>query len=295
MRVRKAVIPAAGFGTRFLPVTRSIPKVMIPVLNLPAIHHTVEEAAQAGIEHIVFVIAHGQEAVGLYFDRIPELEQKLEQRGDFDILRQMLEISAMAEISYVYQKQPLGLGHAVLTARAAVGDEPFAVFLPDDLIWGDTPTIGRMMEIFHQYGGSVIAVKEVPDEAVPGLGIVDPRPIDDRLSEVVGMVEKPSPEEAPSNLAIIGRYVLTPEVFEALERVRPGALGEIQLTDAIAALLSAQKAYAYRFPGAHFDVGTPLGLLKASVYAALQRGEYSSEFREWLACVLEPSGQAVIP
>ena len=282
MSVRKAVIPAAGFGTRFLPATRSIPKVMIPVLDKPAIHYAVEEAAQAGIEHIVFVITHGQEAAGRYFDRIPELEHALERRGDDAILGQMVEISEMAEISYVYQKQQLGLGHAVLTARAAVGNEPFAVFLPDDLIWSDGPTIGPMIDIFGEHDGSVIAVKEVPEAQVPSLGIVDHRPMGDQLSEIVGMVEKPSVGEAPSNLAIIGRYVLTPRVFDEIERGRPGALGEIQLTDAIAALLSTQKAYAYRFPGVHFDVGTPVGLLKASVYAALQRDDISDGFRDWL-------------
>lgn len=286
MRVRKAVIPVAGFGTRFLPATRSVAKVLIPVFDTPAIHFSVEEAVSAGIEHIVLVISHGQEAVGQYFGGTAELEAALERAGRTDALKRMLEISEMAEISYAYQKRPLGLGHAVLTARAAVGNEPFAVFLPDDIIWGVAPTIARMAEVFSECGGSVIAVKEVPDEAVPSLGIVDPRAIDDAVSEIVGMVEKPSLDEAPSNLAIIGRYVLTPEVFDALEKVQPGALGEIQLTDAIASLLSTQKAYAYRFPGVHFDVGTPLGLLKASVYAALQRDDLSGDVRDWLKGVL---------
>lgn len=286
MKVRKAVIPAAGFGTRFLPATRSVPKVMFPILDRPAIHYAVEEAARAGIEHIVFVVAHGQEAIGQYFDRVPELEQALERRGHLAVLKQMLEISEMAEISYVYQKQPLGLGHAVLTARAAIGREPFAVFLPDDLIWSDAPTIGEMIELFSEHGSSIVAVKEVPDEAVPNLGIVDAERIDDRVSRIVGLVEKPSLEEAPSNLAIIGRYVLTPEVFDALARVRPGALGEVQLTDAISTLLSTQGVFAYRFPGAHFDVGTPIGLLKASVYLALQREDLSDDLRGWMAELL---------
>ena len=286
MRVRKAVIPTAGLGTRFLPATRSIPKVMVPVLETPAIHFSVEEAAQAGIEHIVFVISHGQEVIGRYFDRLPELEYALEQRGDSDILQRMVDIADMAEISYVYQKQQLGLGHAILTARAAIGDEPFAVFLPDDLIWNDTPTIASMMEVFDRHGSSVIAVKEVPDEAVPSLGIVDPAPIDSTVSRIKAMVEKPSLDDAPSNLAIIGRYILTPQVFDALEDVEPGALGEIQLTDAIARLLSSQGAYAYRFPGVHFDVGTPAGLLRASVYTALHRDELSADFRDWINHVL---------
>lgn len=282
MRVRKAVIPAAGFGTRFLPATRSVPKVMLPVLDTPAIHHSVAEAAQAGIEQIVLVISAGHEATGQYFGRVAELEAALEKRGDERLLRQMVEISEMAEVSYVYQEQALGLGHAVLTARGSVGDEPFAVFLPDDLIWSETPTIGGMIDIFDERGSSVIAVKEVSDEAVPSLGIVDPRPMSDTLSEVVGVVEKPRLEDAPSNLAIIGRYVLTPEVFDALERVRPGAIGEIQLTDALAAVIPTQRAYAYRFPGVHFDVGTPLGLLKASIYAAMQRQDMAAELKGWL-------------
>ena len=286
MKIRKAVIPVAGFGTRFLPVTRAIPKVMIPVLDRPAIHYTVEEAVHAGIEHIVFVIALGQEAIGRYFDRIPDLEQTLERRGDDAILKQMIEISDLADISYVYQKQQLGNGHAVLIARALVGDEPFAVFLPDDLILSDAPTIGNMMQVFAEYQSSVIAVREVPEESVPSLGIIDHRAIGDTVSQIMGMVEKPSLLEAPSNLAIVGRYLLTPEIFDALENVKPGAQGEIWLTDAIAALLSTQKAYAYRFPGMHFDVGTPLGLLEASIYAALHREGISADLRDWLAGVL---------
>lgn len=286
MKVRKAVIPTAGFGTRFLPATRSVPKVLIPVLDRPAIHYSVNEAARAGIQQIVLVISHGQEGVGDYFDPMPELEQALERRGNSVVLEQMHEISTMAEVSYVYQDQPLGLGHAVLCARNVVDSEPFAVLLPDDLIWSDVPTIGTMVEIFDEYQSSVIAAKEVPDHDVPNVGIIDPKPGDGTLSQVAGLVEKPARENAKSNLAIIGRYVLTPEVFGMLERVRPGALGEIQLTDAIAMLLSIQDVYAHRFSGAHFDIGTPLGLLKASVYVALHREDISTDFRDWLATAL---------
>ena len=283
-RVRTAVIPAAGFGTRFLPATRAVPKVMIPVFDQPAVHFAVEEAARSGIQRVVFVISRGQEAVGRYFDRSPEIEQALERRGQTAMLRRMIEISEMAEVSCVYQERQLGLGHAVLMARQAVGDEPFAVLLPDDVIWGETPTIADMTALFERHGGSVIAAKEVPDEAVSSLGIVDHEPIGDRVSRVVGMVEKPSVEDAPSNLAIVGRYVLTPDVFRLIDEGRPGALGEVQLTDAIAAL--APGVYAYHFPGLHFDVGTPLGLLKASVHTALSSDEASSELRSWLEQVL---------
>ena len=286
MRVRKAVIPAAGFGTRFLPATRSVSKVMLPVLDRPTIHYAVQEAVESGLEQVVIVVSPGQDAVGDYFGRIPALERALERIGDEATLGRMLEISEMADVTLVYQEQRLGLGHAVLTAKASVGDEPFAVILPDDLIWSDRPTIGSMIELFSSYQGSLVAVKEVPTQAIPNLGVVDPRPVDDTLSRVVAMVEKPRPEEAPSNLAIIGRYVLTPDVFEALERGRPGALGEIQLTDAIAALLSTQEVYAYRFPGFHVDAGTPLGLLKAAVYAALQREDLSPDLKGWLRSAL---------
>ena len=284
--LRKAVIPAAGFGTRFLPATRTVPKVMLPIFDTPAIHFAVEEAARSGAEHIVLVVSRGQEAVGDYFGRLPELEQALERRGQTTLLQRMVEVSHMAEISCVYQEQQFGLGHAVLMARSTVGNEPFAVLLPDDIIRSETPTITEMTKVFDEHGGSVVAVKQVPDEAVSSLGIVDERPIDDRVSRIVGMVEKPSVGEAPSNLAVVGRYVLTPEVFELLTAGRPGALGEIQLTDAIGGLLSTQGVYAYRFPGRHFDVGTPLGALQASAYAALQRDGISGDFRTWLAGVL---------
>jgi len=282
MKVRKAVIPVAGFGTRWLPASRSVPKVMLPVLDTPVVHHAVREASDAGIEHVVFVLSRQQEAISAYFGRHTDLEIALEQRGDGDMLRQMLAINEMAEISYVYQHEQLGLGHAILAAQTIIGDEPFAVFLPDDVIWGDSPTIGDMLEIFGQRGGCVVAVKEVPVEMIPSLGIVKARPLDGRALVIDGMVEKPSIAEAPSNLAIIGRYVLAPEVFDVLRRTPHGARGEIQLTNALAMLLSTRPMYAYRFPGVHFDVGTPLGLLKASVHAALHRDDLAPGFRTWL-------------
>lgn len=287
MKVRKAVIPVAGFGTRFLPATRSVPKNMLPVLDAPAIQYAVKEAVEAGIDKIVLVVSEGQEAFSAHFAPIPDLEAALEERGKDAFLEQMREISDMADISYVYQHEQLGLGHAVLTAREAVGDEPFAVFLPDDIIWSADSTIGKMTDILDELGGSVIAVREVPDERVPSLGIVDAKLLDGDVYEVAGLVEKPNLRDAPSNLAIIGRYVLTPQVFEALQNTPAGAIGEIQITDAISELLSTQKVYAYRFPGDHFDVGTPLGLLKASAYAALQREDLAGDFKEWLSTVLD--------
>lgn len=290
MKVRKAVIPAAGFGTRFLPVTRTIPKVMLPVLNEPAIQFSVREAAQAGIEHVVFVISRGQEATNDYFQPVPALECALEERGNTELLNAMRDISSMIETSFVYQDEQLGLGHAVLMAKDKIGDEPFAVFLPDDIVFADSPTIGEMASVFSERGSSVIAVKQVPDEAVPSLGIIDAEPLSDgvygSVYRIRGMVEKPRLEDAPSNLAIVGRYVLTPEVFGALEKATPGAIGEIQLTDAIEAVRQEQGAFAYEITDDHFDVGTPVGMLKASVYAALNREDMADEIKVWLKEVI---------
>ena len=282
------MIPAAGFGTRFLPVTRTIPKVMLPVLNEPAIQFSVREAAQAGIEHIVFVISRRQEATNDYFRPVPALEHALEERGDTKLLNAMREISSMIETSFVYQDDQLGLGHAVLMAKDEIGNEPFAVFLPDDIIFSDSPVIGDMMEVFSKYGSSVIAVKQVPDEAVPNLGIIDPEPLDDdRVYRIKGLVEKPSLKEAPSKLAIVARYILTPEIFSILEQTPPGAKNEIQLTDALEILRVHQGAYAYEFDAVHFDAGVPLGMLKASIHVALRRDDLSGELKEWLRATLD--------
>ncbi len=283
LTVRKAVIPVAGFGTRFLPATRSVPKVLIPVLDRPPLHLAVEEAARAGVEHVVLVVSPDQQSVADYFTPKPAVEEALERRGNRALLEMMRDIARIADVSCVTQHEPLGLGHAVLMAREAVGHEPFCVLLPDDVIWSDAPTIGRMAEHHNSLGGPVIAVKRVPDEAVPSLGIVDARHVSGAISRIAGMVEKPRLEDAPSNLAIIGRYVLPPRIFDTLHRVSPGAGGEIQLTDAIAALLPTQTAHAYEFPGVHFDVGTPLGLLKASAYDALRRPDTAADFRRWLS------------
>ena len=265
-----------------MPVTRTIPKVMLPVLNEPAIQFSVREAAQAGIERIVFVISRGQEATNNYFQPVPALERALEERGNTELLNAMRDISAMVDTSFVYQDEQLGLGHAVLMAKDEIGDEPFAVFLPDDIVFSESPVIGDMIDVFSKYDSSVVAVKRVPDEAVPRLGIIDPEPIGDGVYRVRGMVEKPKLEDAPSNLAIVGRYVLTPEVFDALKKARPGAIGEIQLTDAIDAAREEQGAYAYDITADHFDVGTPIGMLKASVYAALNREDMADEMKRWL-------------
>ena len=282
MTVRKAVVPIAGYGTRFLPATRTVPKVVFPVLDTSPLHYSVSEAADAGIEQLILVVSDRQESAAAYFERLPELESALAKRGNDALLQRMLAIPDMAEIRVVRQDRPLGLGHAILTAKDLVGNEPFAVFLPDDLIWADAPTIAAMMGLHQRSGGSVIAVKEVPDEMVSSLGIIRPGTVDGDTYQVEGLVEKPRLADAPSNLAIIGRYVLTPDIFDLLARTPSSNRGEVEITDAIAMLLPTQPVHAYRFPGVHLDVGTPVGMLKASVYAALQRDELSAELRQWL-------------
>ena len=283
MKVTTAVITTAGFGTRFLPATRTVPKMILPVLDTPLLHFAVLEAVEAGIERVVFVTSPGQEAIEDYFRPTPKLEAALAESGKTGLLDRMRAIAEMAEFSHVVQHEQLGLGHAVLQTRGLVGDQPFALFLPDDLIWHDTPTIGAMIDILDERGGNVIAVKEVLDEAVPNLGIVDVEPLDDRVYRIKSMVEKPRLEDAPSNLAIIGRYVLLPEIFEVLERTEPGAIGEVQITDALATMIESSDAFAYRFPGVHFDAGTPLGMLKASIHQALERDDIADDLRAWLS------------
>ena len=283
MKVKKAVIPAAGLGIRLLPASRSVPKEMLPVYDKPMLHYAVEQAAQAGIEHVIMVISSGKEAIASYFDIQPELERALEEKQKLDLLDDMKRISHMMEISYIYQKQQLGLGHAILTAKRVVGKEPFAIFLPDEVSWGKKPAIAQLIEVFNEHNASVLGVAEVPRSAIPALGIVKPRQIRERIYEVMGMVEKPSIEEAPSNLAITGPYVLTPEAFDCLAFTKPGAQGEIQLTDGIALLMQRQKVYAVRVAGTRIDSGNPLGLLKASIYEALQRDDDAAqELQQWL-------------
>ena len=288
--VSKAVVPVAGFGTRFLPVTKSIPKNMIPVLDHPAVHYVVAEAAAAGIRDIVSVVSKNQETVERYFQTNRELEDALDSRGNTSKADEMRAITRMVNVSTVLQEQQLGLGHAVLMAREIIGGDPFAVFLPDDIILGEMPTIGSMIEQYRLHGSNVVAVKEVPDSEVPFLGIVDGIPVSESEYVLSGMIEKPSLEAAPSNLAIIGRYVLSPKIFDALEHVEPGAVGEIQLTDAIKVMMDSPGVRAYRFPGLHFDVGTPAGLLKASINAALQRDEMKDDIVEWMKLAIAEHG-----
>ncbi len=282
MKVRTAVIPAAGLGTRFLPTTKAVPKELLPLLDKPLIQYGVEEAANAGIQRVIIVTSEGKEALEAYFRPDPALERHLEQAGSVELLEAVRQVTSLAEVSFVRQQQPLGLGHAVLTTKDAVGAEPFVVILPDDVIWHSEGATRQMLGVFEKYNAGVVAVEEVPLEAVRAYGVVDSQQVDERLHLIKGMVEKPEPENAPSNLAIVGRYVLPPEIFGCLERTTPGAKGEIQLTDGMALLLEEQAMYAYQFQGTRYDGGTPLGLLSASLDIGLKREDIRTQVEEML-------------
>ncbi len=289
MRVRKAVFPAAGWGTRFLPATKAQPKEMLPLVDKPVIQYAVEEAVAAGIEQVIIVTSSQKRAIEDHFDHSYELEHLLESKGDIEMLRRVRQIGDMVQISYVRQKEQLGLGHAVLMAKELVGHEPFAVILSDDVVSAERPCIGQLIDAYQRTHGSVVAVMQVPAEDTGRYGVVDPVPGgshgDPRLHQLRGLVEKPEPGQSPSDLAIIGRYVLTPKIFEKLEQTPHGAGGEIQLTDAIMALMAEQDVYAYAFEGKRYDAGTTMGWLKASVELALERPDIGDEFRRYLATV----------
>jgi UTP--glucose-1-phosphate uridylyltransferase len=289
MRVRKAVFPAAGWGTRFLPATKAQPKEMLPLVDKPVIQYAVEEAVAAGIEQVIIVTSSQKRAIEDHFDHSYELEHLLEAKGDIEMLRRVRQIGDMVQISYVRQKEQLGLGHAVLMAKELVAHEPFAVILSDDVVASERPCIGQLIDAYQRTHASVVAVMQVPAEETSRYGVVDPADRghggDERLHKVRGLVEKPDPGSAPSDLAIIGRYVLTPKIFEKLEQTPRGAGGEIQLTDAIMALMAEQDVYAYEFEGKRYDAGTTMGWLKASVELALERPDIGAEFRSYLASV----------
>jgi len=282
VKVRKAVVLAAGYGTRLLPATKAQPKEALPLVDKPIIQYTVEEAAAAGLEQVIIVTSAGKRAIEDHFDRSLELEQALLAKGDHARLEEVRRISELADIVYVRQKEQRGIGDAVLTVRQVVGREPFALLFPDDVIVSDVPVTRQLIDVFEAHGGSVLALEEVPRDEVESYGIVDGEPIGEGVYRVRGLVEKPKPEEAPSNLAIVGRYVLTPEIFDALQETPPGKGGEIQITDALALLLRQQPMFAYRFQGKRYDTGRPLGLIKASVELALQRPDIGPELRRYL-------------
>jgi UTP--glucose-1-phosphate uridylyltransferase len=283
-RVRKAVFPAGGLGTRFLPATKVIPKEMLALVDKPIIQYGVEEAIASGIEHVIIVTSRGKGAIEDHFDHSFELDATLEKRGKRELLAVSRGVSTLARISYVRQKEPLGLGHAVLCAKGLVGDEPFAVILPDDVIDAEVPCLRQMMDVFNEKGGSVIATQTVEGPAISAYGVLagSEDPENPRIFNCTGMVEKPRFEDAPSQQAIIGRYVLTPRVFELLESTQPGAGGEIQLTDAIKALLKEEKVFGYNFEGKRYDAGDKFGMLQATVEFALKRSDLGPKFREYL-------------
>ena len=282
MEIKKAVIPAAGMGTRFLPVTKSLPKELLPILEKPMLQYVVEEAAEAGVEQVIIVTAPGKESIAAYFQPQPELEQRLADSGAEDLLEKVRNASRLAQVSFVIQEQPLGLGHAVLTAKDAVGQEPFVVILPDDIIAYKPGVVGQMVAVAESTGAGVVAVEPMPWELVQNYGVVKATKVKERLHRIRGLVEKPSREAAPSNLTIVGRYILPPEIFDCLERTPPGAKGEIQLTDGLLVLLENQELFAYEFLGKRYDGGTPLGLLQASLEFALARKDTREDARALL-------------
>jgi UTP--glucose-1-phosphate uridylyltransferase len=287
VKVKKAVIPAAGLGTRFLPATKAQPKEMLPLVDKPAIQYVVEEAVRTGIRDILIVTGRGKRTLEDHFDRSFELEYYLESSGKYEQLKEVRQITEMAVIQYIRQRDPLGLGNAVATAEPHVGGEPFAVLLGDDIVATSDPLLQRMITIYERYGRSVIAVQEVRRDEIHLYGAVKPEMIEDDLARVVDIVEKPPADEAPSNLAAIGRYVLTPEIFDAIRETPPGAGGEIQLTDAIGLLAREQAVYAYVFDGARYDIGKRLDYLKATVELAVEREDVGPEFREFLSDLVQ--------
>ena len=286
MKIRKAIIPAAGLGTRFLPATKAQPKEMLPIVDKPSIQYIIEEAVEAGIEDILIITGRSKRAIEDHFDYSPELERELEKKGKLDVLENLRKISDMVNIQYIRQKEPRGLGHAVYCAHSFINDEPFAVLLGDDVAVCKQPAIGQLMDVYDAYHASVLGVSTVPEELVSSYGIVAPDPdfkSDMKgLSKVCGLVEKPPLDKAPSRTAIFGRYIITPGIFEVLDRTKPGAGGEIQLTDALKELMQTEDMYALDFEGKRYDIGSKIGFLKATVDFALQRDDLKEPFMEFL-------------
>jgi UTP--glucose-1-phosphate uridylyltransferase len=284
VKIRKAVIPAAGLGTRFLPATKAQPKEMLPIVDKPTIQYIVEEAISAGIESILIITGRGKRNIEDHFDKSYELESELQIKGKSSLLSMVEDISNLVDVFYVRQKEAKGLGHAIGCARAFVGNEPFAVLLGDDIVVSEKPAIGQLIDVFGEYSKTVLGVQRVPPSDVSKYGIIDPevKSKEYRLHKVADMVEKPSIKSAPSNIAILGRYVITPEIFEVLEQQKPGKGGEIQLTDALKTLCGSQGMYAYEFEGSRYDVGDKLGFLKATVEFALSREDIKDDFKKYL-------------
>lgn len=287
MKVRKAIIPAAGLGTRFLPATKAMPKEMLPIVDKPTIQYIIEEAIESGIEDIIIVTGKGKRAIEDHFDHSFELEQNLFEKGKFELLDEVQKSSKLVDIHYIRQKEPKGLGHAIWCARKFIGNEPFAVLLGDDIVRAEKPCLQQMMEQYERYNASIIGVQHVLDKEVSRYGIVDATQIGERFYNVSNLVEKPRQEEAPSNLAILGRYILSPKIFDILHQQKPGAGGEIQLTDAISSLNQYEAVYAYDFDGIRYDVGEKMGFIQTTIEFALQREDLKHDLLEYLSKTLE--------
>jgi len=286
MKIRKALIPAAGFGTRFLPATKSQPKEMLSVVDRPLIQYGVEEAVQSGIESIGIVISRGKSSIEDYFDRSPELEQFLEEKGKSDFLEKVREIASLAEFCYIRQKKALGLGHAILMGESYIGQEPFAVLLPDDIFDCSTPCTKQLIDAYSELEASIIVLGRVDEEGTKKYGIVKPKQISERVFQVEDMIEKPGPGKAFSDLGILGRYIFHPDIFSAIKKTDPDKSGEIQITDAIKILLETKPVYGYLFEGKRYDAGDKLGFLEASIDLALKRPEFGQKLREYLKSLL---------
>jgi UTP--glucose-1-phosphate uridylyltransferase len=282
MHIRKAVLPVAGLGTRVLPASKVIPKEMLPLVDKPTLQYIVEEAVAAGVEEIIFVTSRSKRSIEDHFDSFPEMEQALERKGKLKELEELRRVQSMATYTAIRQSEPKGLGHAVLCAKELVGDEPFIVMLGDDLVAPETPCLPRMIEIHERYGGSVLSLFQSPPEQISSFGIVSVEELGEDAVKVTHLIEKPSPEEAPSDLAVAGRYILTPDIFALLEKTPPGKGGEIQVTDAIEMQAQAGHCFGLRFTGIRYDTGNPLGLLTTSISYALKRPEIAPQLREFM-------------
>ncbi|QGU94985.1 UTP--glucose-1-phosphate uridylyltransferase GalU [Clostridium bovifaecis] len=285
MKVKKAIIPAAGLGTRFLPATKAQPKEMLPIVDKPTIQYIIEEAVASGIEEILIITGRNKRAIEDHFDKSIELENQLEAKGNKELLNMVNNISNMVDIYYIRQKEPKGLGHAINCARTFVGDEPFAVMLGDDVVDSQIPCLKQLIDCYNEYKTTILGVQEVPKKDVSKYGIVQGMHIEDRVYKVKDLVEKPKTEEAPSNVAILGRYIITPQIFNILSETQPGKSGEIQLTDALKTLIKQEAMYAFKFEGRRYDVGDKLGFLEATVEFALKREELRSEFMKYLLSI----------
>jgi UTP--glucose-1-phosphate uridylyltransferase len=289
MKVRKAIIPAAGLGTRFLPATKAQPKEMLPIVDKPTLQYIIEEAVSSGIEEILIITGRNKKSIEDHFDKSVELELELEAKGKVELLEQVREISGLANIHYIRQKEPKGLGHAIYCAKSFIGNEPFAVLLGDDIVYADKPCLKQMIEVYDEYKTTILGVQDVPETEVDKYGIINAMPIEERVYKVKGLVEKPKVEEAPSNIAILGRYIINPAIFDILEHTEPGKGGEIQLTDALKELAGIEAMYAYNFKGKRYDVGDKAGFLKATVEYALRKDDLKQEFMEYIKGIADGS------